>query len=157
MTLIGYIFLQMICDAECLITNLEAKWPGSVHDSRIFQASRIYQRLSLGKPPHFLKHLEHQEYSTCKNYVLYSQLSSLVCCWGTKAMPVRHFWWLPLQTPKPQYSKLTTMPMPRPGLELKWPSASWNHDFSACTPWGSPQKEHVTWLLPAQCCTILQA
>ncbi|XDV10946.1 hypothetical protein PO909_000041 [Leuciscus waleckii] len=42
-----YIFLQMICDADCLITNLEAKWPGSVHDSRIFRASRIYQRLSL--------------------------------------------------------------------------------------------------------------
>ncbi len=104
MTLIGYIFLQMICDADCLITNLEAKWPGSVHDSRIFWASRIHQRLSLGKPPHFFKHLEHQEYSTCKNYVLYSQVSSLVCCWGTKAMPVRHFWWLPLQTPKPQHS-----------------------------------------------------
>ncbi|XP_053342479.1 putative nuclease HARBI1 isoform X1 [Clarias gariepinus] len=82
--------VQMICDADCLITNLEAKWPGSVHDSRIFRASRIYQRLSLGKPPHFFKHLEQQEYSTCKNYVLYSQASSLVCCWGTKVMPVRH-------------------------------------------------------------------
>ncbi len=31
------------------------------------------------------------KYSICKNYVLYSQVSSLVCCWGTKAMPVRHF------------------------------------------------------------------
>uniref|UniRef100_A0A9J8AKJ7 Putative nuclease HARBI1 n=1 Tax=Cyprinus carpio carpio TaxID=630221 RepID=A0A9J8AKJ7_CYPCA len=41
--------VQMICDADCLITNLEAKWPGSVHDSRIFRASRIYQRLSLGE------------------------------------------------------------------------------------------------------------
>ncbi|KAG1944953.1 putative nuclease HARBI1 [Pimephales promelas] len=41
--------VQMICDADCLITNLEAKWPGSVHDSRIFRASRIYQRLSRGE------------------------------------------------------------------------------------------------------------
>ncbi|XP_051987451.1 putative nuclease HARBI1 isoform X1 [Xyrauchen texanus] len=41
--------VQMICDADCLITNLEAKWPGSVHDSRIFRASRIYQRLPLGE------------------------------------------------------------------------------------------------------------
>ncbi|XP_016327171.1 putative nuclease HARBI1 [Sinocyclocheilus anshuiensis] len=41
--------VQMICDADCLITNLEAKWPGSVHDSRVFRASRIYQRLSLGE------------------------------------------------------------------------------------------------------------
>ncbi len=50
MILIGYmLLLQMICDADCLITNLEAKWPGSVHDSRVFCASRIYQRLSLGQ------------------------------------------------------------------------------------------------------------
>uniref|UniRef100_A0AAY5KRK5 DDE Tnp4 domain-containing protein n=1 Tax=Esox lucius TaxID=8010 RepID=A0AAY5KRK5_ESOLU len=25
--------VQMICDAACIITNVEAKWPGSVHDS----------------------------------------------------------------------------------------------------------------------------
>ncbi|KAG2459842.1 LRRK2 kinase, partial [Polypterus senegalus] len=31
--------IKMICDADCLITNLEAKWPGSVHDSRIFRAN----------------------------------------------------------------------------------------------------------------------
>ena len=25
-----------ICDAAYIITNVEAKWPGSVHDSRIY-------------------------------------------------------------------------------------------------------------------------
>lgn len=39
------LLLQMICDADCLITNFEAKWSGSV-----FWASRIYQTLSQGKP-----------------------------------------------------------------------------------------------------------
>eukprot|EP00064_Thunnus_orientalis_P026020 superscaffoldBa00014916_g26479 len=37
--------VQMICDADCVISNLEAKWPGSVHDSQVFQASTVYQRL----------------------------------------------------------------------------------------------------------------
>ncbi|KAK0145652.1 putative nuclease HARBI1 [Merluccius polli] len=39
---------QMICDADCLVSNVEAKWPGSVHDSRIFRASPIYEGLSQG-------------------------------------------------------------------------------------------------------------
>ncbi|XP_067093073.1 LOW QUALITY PROTEIN: putative nuclease HARBI1 [Osmerus mordax] len=41
--------VQMICDASCMITNEEAKWPGSVHDSRVFRSSTISQRLSQGK------------------------------------------------------------------------------------------------------------
>ncbi|XP_030286099.1 putative nuclease HARBI1 [Sparus aurata] len=41
--------VQMIWDADCLVSNLEAKWPGSVHDSRVFRASPIYQRLSQGE------------------------------------------------------------------------------------------------------------
>ncbi|KAM6950288.1 putative nuclease HARBI1 [Lycodopsis pacificus] len=32
---------EMICDSTCLITNVVAKWPGSVHDSRIFQESTL--------------------------------------------------------------------------------------------------------------------
>jgi hypothetical protein len=31
----------MICDAQFRITNCVAKWPGSVHDSRIFRDSHI--------------------------------------------------------------------------------------------------------------------
>nr|XP_033479328.1 putative nuclease HARBI1 [Epinephelus lanceolatus] len=41
--------VQMICDADCLFSNVEAKWPGSVHDARICRASTIHQRLSQGK------------------------------------------------------------------------------------------------------------
>nr|CBN82168.1 Putative nuclease HARBI1 [Dicentrarchus labrax] len=37
-----------ISDADCLVSNLEAKWPGSVHDSRVFRASPIYERLLQG-------------------------------------------------------------------------------------------------------------
>uniref|UniRef100_A0AAY5KER0 DDE Tnp4 domain-containing protein n=1 Tax=Esox lucius TaxID=8010 RepID=A0AAY5KER0_ESOLU len=33
--------VQMICDAACIITNVEAKWPGSIHDSRVFRSSTI--------------------------------------------------------------------------------------------------------------------
>ncbi|KAF1385372.1 hypothetical protein PFLUV_G00107070 [Perca fluviatilis] len=45
--------VQMICDADCTFSNVEAKWPGSVHDSRVFRASTIFQRLSQGKPLSF--------------------------------------------------------------------------------------------------------
>ncbi|XP_028437520.1 putative nuclease HARBI1 [Perca flavescens] len=41
--------VQMICDADCTFSNVEAKWPGSVHDSRVFRASTILQRLSQGE------------------------------------------------------------------------------------------------------------
>ncbi|XP_071393635.1 putative nuclease HARBI1 [Centroberyx affinis] len=41
--------VQMICDANCLVTNVEAKWPGSVHDSRVFRASPIHRTLSQGE------------------------------------------------------------------------------------------------------------
>ncbi len=40
----------MICDADCLIANSEAKWLGSIHDSRVFWASTIDQKLSPGRP-----------------------------------------------------------------------------------------------------------
>ena len=32
---------QVICDAKPLITNIVARWPGSAHDSRIFDQSRV--------------------------------------------------------------------------------------------------------------------
>ncbi|GAA6081721.1 putative nuclease HARBI1 [Tachysurus ichikawai] len=41
--------VQMVCNADCVFSNVVAKWPGSVHDSRIFRASEIYQRLSQGE------------------------------------------------------------------------------------------------------------
>lgn len=40
---------QMICDSELLITNIEAKWPGGVHDARILRESHLAQRLAQGK------------------------------------------------------------------------------------------------------------
>ncbi|XP_049429901.1 putative nuclease HARBI1 [Epinephelus fuscoguttatus] len=41
--------VQMVCNADYLISNVVAKWPGSVHDSRIFQSSAVYRRLSQGE------------------------------------------------------------------------------------------------------------
>ncbi|XP_058482276.1 putative nuclease HARBI1 [Solea solea] len=38
--------VQMICDANYLITNIEVKWPVGVHDARIFRASSVLQRLA---------------------------------------------------------------------------------------------------------------
>ncbi|XP_067273706.1 putative nuclease HARBI1 isoform X2 [Pseudorasbora parva] len=40
--------VQMTCDHECMITSLDAKWPGSVHDSRIFRESVLCQRFEEG-------------------------------------------------------------------------------------------------------------
>uniref|UniRef100_A0A8D0DCK5 Putative nuclease HARBI1 n=1 Tax=Sander lucioperca TaxID=283035 RepID=A0A8D0DCK5_SANLU len=40
--------LQMTCDHECMITSLDSKWPGSVHDSQIFYESMLCQRFEVG-------------------------------------------------------------------------------------------------------------
>ncbi|KAF1395070.1 hypothetical protein PFLUV_G00007730 [Perca fluviatilis] len=59
--------VQMICDAACIITNVEAKWPGSVHDSRVFRSSTISQRLSQGE---FSGVLLGDEGYVCETYLL---------------------------------------------------------------------------------------
>ncbi|KAK0141461.1 putative nuclease HARBI1 [Merluccius polli] len=41
--------VQIICDAACIITNVEAKWPGSVHDSRIYRECRLSNRFARAK------------------------------------------------------------------------------------------------------------
>ncbi|TKS65903.1 putative nuclease HARBI1 [Collichthys lucidus] len=41
--------VQIICDAAHIITNVEAKWPGSVHDSRIYRESNLSARLQHGE------------------------------------------------------------------------------------------------------------
>ncbi|XP_067261212.1 putative nuclease HARBI1 isoform X1 [Chanodichthys erythropterus] len=56
------IIVQMVCNADCVISNVVAKWPGSVHDSRIFRASEIYHKVN-----------------------------SLVCCWETGGMAASLF------------------------------------------------------------------
>ena len=35
--------VQVLCDASCRFLDVDASWPGSVHDSRIFMNSRINQ------------------------------------------------------------------------------------------------------------------
>ncbi len=46
----GYfsINVQAITDANLMFTNIIARWPGSVHDSRIFQSSRICGEMENG-------------------------------------------------------------------------------------------------------------
>ncbi|XP_067249432.1 putative nuclease HARBI1 [Chanodichthys erythropterus] len=46
--------VQIICDAAHIITNVEAKWPGSVHDSRIYRESTLSNRLECGEIDGFL-------------------------------------------------------------------------------------------------------
>ncbi|XP_052260338.1 putative nuclease HARBI1 [Dreissena polymorpha] len=41
--------VQMICDATFRFVDVVAKWPGSVHDSRIFHESAIRQRFERGE------------------------------------------------------------------------------------------------------------
>ena len=52
--------LQMICDAHLRIMNCVARWPGSVHDSRIFNLSQIGQMLQTGMLTIFfvIKHIK---------------------------------------------------------------------------------------------------
>ncbi|XP_023815212.1 putative nuclease HARBI1 [Oryzias latipes] len=45
---------RVTCDAAHIITNVEAKWPGSVHDSRIFRESTLSNRLECGEIDGFL-------------------------------------------------------------------------------------------------------
>ena len=41
--------VQVICDAGCTFVGRVVAWPGSVHDSRIFKNSRVYNRLLSGE------------------------------------------------------------------------------------------------------------
>ncbi|KAK0144350.1 putative nuclease HARBI1 [Merluccius polli] len=40
--------VQIICDAAYIISNVEAKWPGPVHDARIYRESNLSNRLQRG-------------------------------------------------------------------------------------------------------------
>ncbi|KAK0148041.1 putative nuclease HARBI1 [Merluccius polli] len=44
---IHIIHVQIIRDAAYIISNAEAKWPGSVHDARIYRESNLSKRLQL--------------------------------------------------------------------------------------------------------------
>uniref|UniRef100_A0A3P8TCB9 Putative nuclease HARBI1 n=1 Tax=Amphiprion percula TaxID=161767 RepID=A0A3P8TCB9_AMPPE len=41
--------VQITCDAAHIISNVEAKWPGSVHDWRIYHESNLSNRLQCGE------------------------------------------------------------------------------------------------------------
>ncbi|XP_052358482.1 uncharacterized protein LOC127919096 [Oncorhynchus keta] len=82
----------MVCNADCVISNVVAKWPGSVHDSRIFRASEIYQCLSQG------------------------EFSGVLL--GDRGYGCQPFLLTPFTDPR-KHSRPTTMPMPGPGPELK--------------------------------------
>lgn len=41
--------VQAICDSDCVFTDVDVSWPGSVHDSRIFKNSDIYMTLVTGE------------------------------------------------------------------------------------------------------------
>ena len=40
--------VQVICDADMLLTNVVARWPGSTHDSFILRHSSVGRRLDAG-------------------------------------------------------------------------------------------------------------
>ena len=41
--------MKIICDAAHMINNVEAKWPGSVYDSRMFRESTLSARFARGE------------------------------------------------------------------------------------------------------------
>ena len=40
--------VQAVCDSDAFITNIVARWPGSTHDLRIFENSKIADKLREG-------------------------------------------------------------------------------------------------------------
>lgn len=60
--------VQVVCDADMLITDIVARWPGSTHDSRIFKNSTVCNRLENGefKEDHLLGDAGY----ACKAYLL---------------------------------------------------------------------------------------
>ncbi|XP_039523259.1 putative nuclease HARBI1, partial [Pimephales promelas] len=59
--------VQVICDATHLITNVEAKWPGSVHDARIFRESSLCNKFEQG---HFYGYLLGDRGYPCLPYMM---------------------------------------------------------------------------------------
>ncbi|XP_026012830.1 putative nuclease HARBI1 [Astatotilapia calliptera] len=59
--------VQIICDAANIITNVEAKWPGSVHDSRIFRECTLSTKFGHGE---FTGHLLGDRGYPCLPYLL---------------------------------------------------------------------------------------
>ena len=41
--------MQVVCDSMKIFTNVVAKWPGSVHDSRVFENSKLCQNFQNGQ------------------------------------------------------------------------------------------------------------
>lgn len=37
--------MQLVCDSEMIITNVNARYPGSTHDSHVFSNSRLHTLL----------------------------------------------------------------------------------------------------------------
>uniref|UniRef100_A0A3Q2VRZ6 Putative nuclease HARBI1 n=1 Tax=Haplochromis burtoni TaxID=8153 RepID=A0A3Q2VRZ6_HAPBU len=59
--------VQIICDAANIITNVEAKWPGSVHDSRIFRECTLSTKFGHGE---YTGHLLGDRGYPCLPYLL---------------------------------------------------------------------------------------
>ena len=48
----------MVCDANYRITNVVAKWPGSVHDARIYRNSVLKAHMDNGDLFHIHNNIE---------------------------------------------------------------------------------------------------
>lgn len=100
--------VKIICDADHIITNVEAKWPGSVDDSRVYHESNISDFIEQGKQPQGLHYIIHP------SSLMHSAASS---------PHYRRAWWLPPGwRGLPMPASLTDPvpgPRPRPPAELQ--------------------------------------
>ncbi|KAL6470612.1 hypothetical protein MHYP_G00217310 [Metynnis hypsauchen] len=91
--------VQIICDASHLITNVEARWPGSVHDSRIFRESTLSNKFQHGRRFVGVFHMDCNSYIMEIPYVITGQYDGLLL--GDRGYPCLPYLMTPYSDPAP--------------------------------------------------------
>ncbi|KAL6470608.1 hypothetical protein MHYP_G00217270 [Metynnis hypsauchen] len=91
--------VQIICDASHLITNVEARWPGSVHDSRIFRESALSNKFQHGRRFVGVFHMDCNSYIMEIPYVITGQYDGLLL--GDRGYPCLPYLMTPYSDPAP--------------------------------------------------------
>ena len=124
-----FFFHQVICDASNMITNVEAKWPGSVHDARMYRESNLNAKFQQGAL-HFMKCRPHN-CCACARYLkvcIWSQGNSMGISWRPRiSMPPDA---PPRTLPHLDHRGHLTWHTAEPALKWNKHSGYWSPDFN---------------------------